>query len=441
VSDLPEGWEWTTLGNIAEVVGGVTKDSKKQADPLLPEVPYLRVANVQRGYLNLQDVATIRVPETTLQKLSLLPGDILFNEGGDRDKLGRGWVWEGQIPDCIHQNHVFRARIRPHEYDPKFVSMYGNSLGRKWFENHGKQTVNLASISLSTLKAFPVPQIPLYEQQRIVASIEEQFSRLDAGVAALERAAKNLKRMRVAELQAAITGNLIPPGKVVPPLADDPRSSAALGSEGNLPPNWVMTDIGSLARVTSGATPLRSKEKYWKNGSIPWVTSALVNEDTISAAREYITPLALEETSVKLLPRGTLLVAMYGEGQTRGRCSELLIEATTNQACAAIIIDEKWQFIKPFLKLVLTASYEAKRRLSSGGVQPNLSVGLIKRLSVPLPPKSEQERICAEVASRLSLIDELNTTIKHALIRARRLRASVLSSAFSGMLTSRGISA
>jgi len=85
----------TTLGEIADVVGGVTKDSKKQSNPTFVEVPYLRVANVQRGYLELREVATIRVPPEKLRKLRLEPGDILFNEGGDRDKLGRGWVWNG----------------------------------------------------------------------------------------------------------------------------------------------------------------------------------------------------------------------------------------------------------------------------------------------------------------------------------------------------------
>ena len=116
---IPASWAWTTLGEIAEVVGGVTKDTKKQSDPALPEMPYLRVANVQRGYLDLREITKIRVPESTLAKLRLLPGDVLLNEGGDRDKLGRGWVWDGQIPNCIHQNHVFRARLPEETASPQ----------------------------------------------------------------------------------------------------------------------------------------------------------------------------------------------------------------------------------------------------------------------------------------------------------------------------------
>jgi hypothetical protein len=205
---------------------------------------------VQRGYLDLKEITTIRVPKATLQKLRLLPGDILFNEGGDRDKLGRGWVWEGQVPDCIHQNHVFRARVRLDEYDPKFMSMYGNSLGRKWFEDHGKQTVNLASISLSTLKTLPVPLIPLYEQQKIVAAIEEQFSRVDAGAAALARARQNLKLMRdacYAEAVAGLSDNLIPRIR----LGDVLREPLRNGHSAKADPNGTVPII-TLGAVTLG---------------------------------------------------------------------------------------------------------------------------------------------------------------------------------------------
>ncbi|MGH8931455.1 MAG: hypothetical protein ACRDZO_12725 [Egibacteraceae bacterium] len=97
VHQLFEGhdWPWTTLGEIAELKGGVTKDSKRQHDHSFVEVPYLRVANVQRGCLDLREVATIRVAPEKAKLLRLQYGDVLLNEGGDRDKLGRGWVWQG----------------------------------------------------------------------------------------------------------------------------------------------------------------------------------------------------------------------------------------------------------------------------------------------------------------------------------------------------------
>ena len=133
----PAGWRWVTLREIAEISGGVTKGQKRKPHDFVRSVPYLRVANVQSGYIGLTEVKEIEVAEREIQAHPLLPGDILFNEGGDRDKLGRGWVWKGEIKECVHQNHVFRARLRNPDDSPKFVSYYGNSGGKQYFFDQG----------------------------------------------------------------------------------------------------------------------------------------------------------------------------------------------------------------------------------------------------------------------------------------------------------------
>ena len=167
---LPEGWAWARLDALAAIKGGITVDRKRQ-DPTARPVPYLRVANVQRGYLNLDEVKFIEAPESDIQALRLRKGDVLFNEGGDRDKLGRGWIWEGQLPECIHQNHVFRARPFTDDMSGRLISWWGNTFGKDYFLREDKQTTNLASINLTKLSAFPVPIPPRAEQQRIVAEV------------------------------------------------------------------------------------------------------------------------------------------------------------------------------------------------------------------------------------------------------------------------------
>lgn len=206
----PADCKWTTLGEIAEIVGGVTKDSKRQADPSFVEMPYLRVANVQRGYLDLREVTTIRVSPEKAKALRLEPGDILFNEGGDRDKLGRGWIWQGEIDDCIHQNHVFRARLLTNDADPKYVSLHGNTFGQQWFEKMGKQTTNLASINLKTLKSFPVPDLPVEEQHRIVAEVERRLTILESLSTAIDHALTRSDHLRRSILGSAFAGKLVP---------------------------------------------------------------------------------------------------------------------------------------------------------------------------------------------------------------------------------------
>lgn len=203
---LPPGWCWTTLEEIAEIEGGITKDQKRQRTSTTREVPYLRVANVQRGYLDLGEVKTILADEQEIEALRLKKGDILFTEGGDRDKLGRGWIWNDDIEECIHQNHIFRARPCLSAVEPKFVSYHGNFFGQDWFTKTGKQTTNLASINKGILRRFPVPLAPINEQRRIVAKLDELLSDLGAGIAILERVRTKLKLYRASILKAAVEG-------------------------------------------------------------------------------------------------------------------------------------------------------------------------------------------------------------------------------------------
>ncbi|WP_284453823.1 restriction endonuclease subunit S [Streptomyces sp. MRC013] len=210
LSALPEGWTWSRLGEFAEVVGGITKDAKKQSDPELPEVPYLRVANVQRGRLDLSNIATIRATPSKVSALTLQSGDVLLNEGGDRDKLGRGWIWEGQIEGCIHQNHVFRARIRGGVLSSKILAWHANSFGRHWFEVNGKQSVNLASISLRKIKQFPVPIPPQAHQERIVQEVERQLSVIESAEKIVRAALGRATSLRRSLLAEAFAGRLVP---------------------------------------------------------------------------------------------------------------------------------------------------------------------------------------------------------------------------------------
>lgn len=197
------------LHEIAEVVGGVTKDTAKQSDPSIPLVPYLRVAHVQRGWLDLNDVSEIRVTEDRAKRLALKHGDVLLNEGGDRDKLGRGWVWEGQIDGCIHQNHVFRVRIIDDVLHPKLLAWHANSFGKSWFERNGSQTTNLASISLTKIKQLPVPVPPREDQRTLFEHIDDQLSIVRRTVATVRKSAARASHLRQALLAEAFAGRLV----------------------------------------------------------------------------------------------------------------------------------------------------------------------------------------------------------------------------------------
>ncbi|ELA9864034.1 restriction endonuclease subunit S [Vibrio parahaemolyticus] len=208
--ELPEGWVWASLDMLGDIVSGVTKGTKRKAGIEVREVPYLRVANVQRGFLDLDEVKTIPATESDIKKYTLVPGDILFNEGGDRDKLGRGWVWYGEVKNCIHQNHVFRMRAFVTDLVPEFISHHGNTFGKLWFQSAGKQTTNLASINKGILRKFPVPLAPVMEQNKIIELLEEELTLLakqeEYTLAALTTSEAQRKNI----LKSAFSGQLVP---------------------------------------------------------------------------------------------------------------------------------------------------------------------------------------------------------------------------------------
>ncbi|MFZ2361803.1 MAG: restriction endonuclease subunit S [Anaerolineae bacterium] len=210
LGELPEGWAWAKLRDISEIVGGITKGRDFSGQPTV-RLPYLRVANVQDGYLDLADVRDIEALPTELEKYRLEPGDILYTEGGDKDKLGRGAVWQGEIPNCIHQNHIFRARVFQHLLNADFIALNSQTKGAKhYFFSNAKQTVNLASINMTVLGNLPVPIPGTSEQQAIVAEIEARLSVVDKLEETLAAALRQAEALRQSILQRAFAGKLVP---------------------------------------------------------------------------------------------------------------------------------------------------------------------------------------------------------------------------------------
>jgi type I restriction enzyme S subunit len=294
-----------------------------------------------------------------------------------------------------------------------------------WFLFHKRRDLIKAgiggaqpNISQTILKNLEVPLPKKEVQQQIVSRIEELFSELDKSTKQLKTTQQQLKVYRQSVLKWAFEGKLTNENV----------------KNGNLPDGWKTIQIEDIASVGTGATPLKGKKEYYQDGKIPWVTSGSLNEEYVTAPTEFVTERALKETNLTVYPKHTLLLAMYGEGKTRGKCSELLIEATTNQAIAAIHFTKHDVQVKPFLKYFLLKNYNDIRRLSSGGVQPNLNLGIVKRTMLPFPPLEEQNRIVEEIESRLSVADKLEETIANSLQQTEALRQSILKKAFEGKL-------
>ena len=212
--------------------------------------------------------------------------------------------------------------------------------------------------------------------------------------------------------------------KVFEPIAENEQPF-------EIPEGWKWVKLEHLAEVGTGATPLTSEKKYYENGTIPWITSSSTGNDFVSKADVFITEIALKETNCSLNPKGTLVVAMYGQGKTRGQITELCIEAATNQACATIKIFEKDNVVlKKYIKFVFKKMYEEIRSLAQGGTQPNLNLGKIANTIFPLPPLAEQKEIVSCVEKLLANVTELEKQITEREEMTKQLMQSIMKDAF-----------
>lgn len=205
MQSIPKGWDLVCLKRISEIQSGLTL-GKEYTGPLI-ERPYLRVANVQDGHLDLDDVSTIEVPADVAARVELRTDDVLMTEGGDLDKLGRGFLWKGEIEGCLHQNHIFALRCFCHKLLPKFLTyVTASKYGRDYFEATGKRTTNLASTNSTKVGEFPIPLPSVKEQQQLVTFLDAKVNEFSVLQRTIESQVDTLLAYRKSLIHECVTG-------------------------------------------------------------------------------------------------------------------------------------------------------------------------------------------------------------------------------------------
>jgi type I restriction enzyme, S subunit len=203
--EIPAHWTLRRLKDAITLQTGITLG--KEYDGELVEYPYLRVANVQDGYLNLDDITTIFLPKRDVPRYLLRTGDVLMTEGGDLDKLGRGHVWRGEIEGCLHQNHVFAVRCDENKLLPEYLAFLTSSNhGRNYFEITGKRTTNLASTNSTKVGLFPVPLPPVDEQLGIIEYLNTELKKIGSIKTGVERQIEVLQDYKKSLIHECVTG-------------------------------------------------------------------------------------------------------------------------------------------------------------------------------------------------------------------------------------------
>ena len=475
--DLPPGWSWTRLAAIGITATGSTPSSGNP-DYFGGDLPFIGPGQIN-GAGQISDpekwLTELARPETTVAK----PEDIfMVCIGGS---IGKGAIADRELAFNQQINSI-SVLLASYRYVFNFISgpKFQDSI-RSAATGTATPIINRTKWE-QLLVSLP----PLAEQHRIVAKVDELMAlcdRLETHQADAESAHAQLVQallnsliqasdatdfaanwQRLAEhfhtlfttelsidalkqtlLQLAVMGKLVPQDPSDEPASELLKRIAhekvRMVAEGKLkkqkplaeiaevekpfelPESWEWVRLENIAQVGTGATPLRTNPKYFEPATINWVTSGETSQDHIHETAQKVSPVALTETNLTVYPPHTLVIAMYGQGKTRGQISELLIDACTNQACAAIQLFDQDESHRRYVKYFFVKSYDDIRLLAAGGAQPNLNLGKIKETVLPLPPAAEQRRIVANVDQLMAICNQLKTR----LTQARRLNEQLAS--------------
>jgi type I restriction enzyme, S subunit len=373
------GWANHKLSDLTEVVRG---GSPRPIDAFITTEPdglnWLKIGDVPKDSKYITSTEQ-KVLKTALSKTrEVAPGDFILS-----NSMSFGRPYLSKIRTCIHDGWIAVTSL-PDSFSRDFLyySMMSEA-SQRYFENQAAGG-GVRNLTVDIVKLLPVGEPLPAEQQKIA----DCLSSLDELIAAQGRKVEALKTYKRGLMQQLFPRE----GETLPRLRFPEFRDA---------PEWEEALLGDLFDTSSGGTPDRTKREYW-NGDIPWVTTSLVDFNVIAKADEFISELGLDNSSAKVFPKGTVLIAMYGQGITRGKVAVLGIPAATNQACAAILpndeVDSGFTFVS------LCGRYEEMRKLSNSGGQENLSQALIRALPFRYPKDVEEQTRVVECFSEIDTL-------------------------------------
>ncbi len=374
------GWGEKRLEDFAIIVrGGSPRPIDEYITSDTHGLNWLKIGDIDKESKFVTSTQEKVIPAALSKTRVVNPGDLILSNSMS---FGRPYILE--IETCIHDGWIAVSEINKSLDRDYLYYLMMTSASQTYFSNNAAGS-GVQNLNADIIKHLPVSYPNKKEQQKIadcLASLDELITLEAQKLDTLKTHKKGLMQQ------------LFPAEDETLPKLRFPELREA--------GKWEEATLGAIAKITSGGTPNRAEPNYW-GGSIPWVTTSLIDFNRIDETEEFITTEGLKNSSAKLFPVKTLLMAMYGQGKTRGKVALLSIEAATNQACAAIMLNKEVD--TNFVFYNLASRYDEIRKLSNEGGQENLSAGLIKNISVIIPSLPEQQKI----ADCLVSLDDLIT--------------------------------
>ena len=414
--EIPDSWQWCQLEKICLFLSRGKSPKYSESDKTYPV--FAQKCNLKDGGISLEQARFL--DPSTIYKwdeiYKLRTGDVLVNSTGT-GTVGRTRLFHedclGKYPFVVPDSHVSVVRTSEYVISEFAFAYLSSHLVQQYLEDNLAGSTNQKELYIGVLGNILFPLPPLAEQKRIVEAIDKWFALIDSienNKADLETTIKQTKNKI---LDLAIHGKLIAQNPNDEPASEllkriNPKAEIISNSEQygklpfDIPKNWCWTTLGKIGKWQSGSTPSRLNKDYY-NGNIPWLKTGDLNDGYITHIPEYITEKALNETSVKLNPAGSVLIAMYGA--TIGKIGILTFPATTNQACCACEVFNVVE--KEFLFFFLLSHREEFIKMGGGGAQPNISKEKIINTFIPLPPLEEQKRIVEAIDKAFKYLDAI----------------------------------
>lgn len=409
---IPEGWRRARLGTVLD---GIDAGWSPQcaSHPAEPDVwGVLKVSAVTSGrYLDTENKA---LPEHEIPRpeLEVTPGDLLLaRANGAIDLVGKTALVRSTRSRLMLSDKLLRLSPKVGTSDAAFLHAVLSFQPIRDSLMNVTGGSHMRNISQSSLRELEVVCPPLGEQKKIAAIL----SSVDEAIQSTQAVVDQLQVVKKAMMGELLTGGL--PGR---------HKAYRLTEAGRIPEEWGSCQLGQVAVVGNGATPSKARVDYWNGGTIPWLPTGKVNDRKIVSADEFVTSKALQECSIRLLPKGTILIAMIGQGKTRGKVAYLGLDATINQNFA--FVQPNKQLRSWFLFAYLEHCYEQIRSTGRGSNQDALNCGIIKSLPVPLPPIGEQERI----ERTLLAFDERDSVEQGTVAALNAVKSALLSVLLTG---------
>ena len=283
------------------------------------------------------------------------------------------------------------------------------------------------SMKFSDIKRLPVLVPSEAEQTAITTFLDRETVKINALIAEQEKLLALLAQKRQATISHAVTKGLNP---------DAPMKDSGVAWLGEVPEHWGVSALSYLATINTGSTPDRGEPRYW-NGSIPWIKTGEIAWEPILESEEFITEKALSETAARIAEPGTLMMAMYGQGVTRGRVAILSISSSYNQACAAISFGTRVS--AEYARYFFMAAYQFIREEGNETSQMNLSSGIIAKIKLPIPSHEEQSGIVSFLDAETAKLDALKTESERAIALLKERRSALIAAAVTGQIDVRGL--